>query len=113
MREAAVNALIVWCAAIPEDTIQRRLNHVPEWMRSEVVSELGKLGAQALLVRIVLGVEPSTPQERTLGAPDDRMAATSALGDIGEAAPGEPLLQTLRDDEFWVRGAAMLALGRL
>jgi len=40
VREATLDALIELCAAIREDAIQRRLNRVPEWMRSEVVSQL-------------------------------------------------------------------------
>jgi HEAT repeat protein len=116
VQDAAFDALLELRTPIPEDAILRRLERVPEWMRSELVSDLGKLGVHApveLLVRILQNQEPAIHGERMLAVSYDRVAAAGALGDLGEAAPLEPLLAALQDDEFWVRGAAMQALGRL
>jgi HEAT repeat protein len=116
VEDAAFDTLIELQAAIPEDVIQRRLEKLPEWMRSELVYDLGKLGAHApvdLLVRILQNREPAIQGERTLAVSYDRTAAASVLGGLGEAAPLKPLLEALQDDEFWVRGAAMQALGKL
>jgi HEAT repeat protein len=116
LQDAAFDTLIELQAAIPEDVIRRRLGKLPEWMRSELVHDLGKLGAHApvdLLVRILQNREPAIQGERELAVSYDRVAAAGALGDLGEAAPLEPLLEALQDDEFWVRGAAMQALGKL
>jgi HEAT repeat protein len=115
-QDAAFDALVELRAAIPEDAIERHLQGLPEWIRSELVYDLGKLGAHApadLMVRILQNREPSIQGERTGTVPYDRMAAASVLGELGEAAPLGPLLEALQDDEFWVRGAAMQALGKL
>lgn len=116
VQDAAFDALVELQAAIPEDAIQRRLQRLPEWLRSELVYDLGKLGEHVpvdLLVRILQNRETSIQGERTFAESYDRTAAARVLGDLGEAAPLEPLLEALQDDEFWVRGAAMQALGKL
>src|SRR5579859_395324 len=85
--------------------------NTPEHLRSAALARLG-------LEKNVLAPGSETQVDQlvsTLGSRDEvvRVAAASALGQLGEQAPVEPLVSALGDESDLVRAAAARALGTL
>ncbi|GBC77852.1 Phycocyanobilin lyase subunit alpha [bacterium HR08] len=105
-----------WAAAIVAGE-RAAIGLVPELMHA---SEDEDLGVQLAAVRALAQIADARAAPilcRWLGEkrliPEIRQQIARALGEIGSAEAVEPLIQALRDEDWWVRTAAAKALGQI